>query len=128
MLDNLEKYNVYDMYKSYNTTEFNIGAMIVSVLLIIAMWKIFEKAGEAGWKAVIPLYNIYMLCKIADGSGWKALLLLIPIVNIIYYIILMFKLAKSFGKGILFSLGLLFLPNLFTLILAFGKAQYEGHR
>ena len=75
---------------------------------------------------MIPIYNIYTLVKIADGNGWKFLLFLIPIVNIIYYIILVFRLAKSYGKGIGFGLGLLFLSTIFMLILAFGKAQYVG--
>lgn len=127
MLDNMETYNVYDMSKTDLST-MSVGTIIVAVLLIVAMWKIFTKAGEGGWKSIIPIYNIITLCKIADGSGWKVLLFLIPIVNVIYYIILMFRLSKSFGKGVLFCLGLLFLPNIFTLILGFGSAQYSGPR
>ncbi len=127
MLDNMETYNVYDMSKTDLST-MSVGTIIVAVLLIVAMWKIFTKAGEGGWKSIIPIYNIITLCKIADGSGWKVLLFLIPIVNVIYYIILMFRLSKSFGKGVLFCLGLLFLPNIFTLILGFGSAQYGGPR
>ena len=100
--------------------------IVVSVLSIVAMWVIFSKAGQGGWKALIPIYNVYIFCKIADGNGWKFLLFLIPIVNIIYAIILTFRLAKSFGKGFGFGLGLLFLNTIFMLILAFGKAQYVG--
>ena len=100
--------------------------IVVSVLSIVAMWVIFGKAGQGGWKALIPIYNVYIFCKIADGNGWKFLLFLIPIVNIIYAIILTFRLAKSFGKGFGFGLGLLFLNTIFMLILAFGKAQYVG--
>ena len=127
MLDNMETYNVYDMSKTDLST-MSVGTIIVAVLLIVAMWKIFTKAGEGGWKSIIPIYNIITLCKLADGSGWKVLLFLIPLVNVIYYIILMFRLSKSFGKGVLFCLGLLFLPNIFTLILGFGSAQYGGPR
>ncbi len=127
MIEILEKNNLYDL-SQVDTSSVNAGALIVTVLLIIAMWKIFTKAGESGWKSIIPVYNLYILCKIADGNGWKFLLLLIPIVHVIYYIILMFRLAVSFGKGVLFTLGLLFLPNLFTLILGFGKSQYFGPR
>lgn len=102
------------------------ATIIVFVLSIVAMWLIFKKAGQGGWKALIPIYNVYTLCKIADGNGWKFLLFLIPIVNIIYGIMLTFRLAKSFGKGIAFGFGLLFLNTIFMLILAFGGAQYVG--
>ena len=126
MVDNLDNYNLATLLDEEQMQSVNIGTLIVIVLLIIAMWKIFTKAGQGGWKALIPFYNVYTLCKIADGCGWKFLLLIIPIVNFIYYIILNHRMAKSFGKGILFTLGLIFFPNLFTLILGFGKAQYIG--
>lgn len=100
--------------------------LVISVLSIVAMWIIFKKAGQAGWKCLIPIYNTYTLVKIVDGNGWKFLLLLIPIVNIIYAIMLVFRMAKSFGKGLGFGFGLLFLNTIFMLILAFGKAQYVG--
>ena len=98
----------------------------IYVLLIVANWKIFTKAGEAGWKSLIPFYNLYVLCKIVDGKGIKFLLLLIPIVDIVYLIILDIRMAKAFGKGTGFAVGLIFLPNIFTLILGFGDAQYVG--
>lgn len=103
-----------------------IGACIVILLMIIADWKLFTKAGEAGWKSLIPIYNIYILVKIIDGKGIKFLLFLIPIVNIIYGIIFNFRIAKAYGKGTGFAIGLILLPNLFQLILAFGSAQYVG--
>ncbi len=108
-----------------------IGIIIflaVYVLLIIAQWKIFTKAGEAGWKSIIPLYNLFIFCKIVDGNGWKFLLLCIPGVNIVYDIILSIRTAKAFGKGTGFAVGLIFLPNIFWLILGFGSAQYVGPR
>ena len=101
-------------------------SLVIFVLTMVAMWLIFKKAGQAGWKALIPIYNIYTLVKIIDGNGWKFLLLLIPFVNFVYLIILNFRLSKSFGKGVGFGFGLLFLPTIFQLILAFGKAQYVG--
>ncbi len=126
MVDNLDNINAATLLDSEQISQMSTGSLIVAVLLVIAMWKIFSKAGQGGWKAIIPIYNVYTLCKIADTSGWKFLLLIIPIVNIVYYIMLMYRLAKSFGKGILFTTGLLLLPNIFTLILAFGKSQYIG--
>ena len=103
-----------------------ICAIAVYVLLVIANWKIFTKAGEAGWKSIIPFYNLYIFCKIVDGNGWKFLLLLIPIVDIVYYVFLDIKTAKAFGKSTGFAVGLIFLPNIFTLILGFGSAEYIG--
>ena len=104
----------------------NIGSAVICILTLIAMWKIFSKAGQGGWKVLIPIYNVYTLCKIADGNGWKFLLFLVPIVNVVYAIMLNFRLAKSFGKGIGFGFGLLFLSTIFTLILGFGSASYVG--
>ena len=108
------------------STGSGVVSFIVAVLLIVAWWKLFAKAGEAGWKAIIPILDIYTLVKIADGSGWKCILLLIPVVNIVYGIMLSVRLAKAFGKGTGFALGLIFLSPIFMLILGFGDAQYQG--
>jgi len=87
----------------------------------------FEKAGEPGWAAIVPLYNAYVMFKIAWGNGWKFLLLLIPIANIVFAIMLPFKLAKAFGKSSGFGAGLLFLSVVFYPILAFDNSiKYVG--
>lgn len=96
------------------------------VLVIIGMWKIFEKAGEKGWKSIIPILNVYTQVKIVDGNGWKFLLLIIPVVGFIYGIMLSFREAKAFGKGTGFGFGILFFPYIFNVILGFGDAQYLG--
>ena len=103
-----------------------VVGIIVGVLLLVAAWKILEKAGEPGWKAIIPFYNMYTLVKIADGKGIKFLLFFIPIVGFVYQIIFCIRMAKAFGKGTGFGIGLVFLPNIFSLILGFGSAQYLG--
>ena len=108
------------------STGSSIVSFIIGVLVIVAWWKKIEKASEAGWKALIPLYNTYTLVKIVDGNGLKFLLLLIPIVNIVYGIMLDIKLAKAFGKSTGFAIGLIFLAPIFMLILGFGDAQYQG--
>ena len=105
---------------------FAITFFALLILLIIAHWMVFLKAGEKGWKSLIPIYSSYMLVKLADGNGWKFLLFLIPFVNIVYAIMLSVRLARAFGKGTGFALGLLLLPNVFNLILGFGSAQYIG--
>ena len=96
------------------------------VLAIVALWKIFEKAGEPGWAAIIPFYNLYVLFQITWGSGWKFLLMLIPIANIVIAIITMVKLAKAFGKSGGFAVGLIFLSIIFYCILAFDQSRYLG--
>ena len=127
MTDTLDTYNSAVMqFDSEQLQSVSTTSLIVVVLGILAMWFIFKKAGQGGWKALIPIYNIYTLVKIVDGNGWKFLLLLIPFVNFVYLIILNFRIAKAYGKGIGFGFGLLFLPTIFQLILAFGKAQYVG--
>ena len=125
----MQQYNAMsEQLTSGQQSAVNIGTLVLCVLTLIAMWNIFSKAGQAGWKVLIPIYNTYTFCKIVDGNGWKFLLLLIPFVNAVYAIILIFRLAKSFGKGFLFGLGLLFLSTLFTLILGFGSSTYIGPR
>src|SRR5215510_6054620 len=103
-----------------------IVGLLIAVVLIAAMWKVFTKAGQPGWAAIIPIYNIYIWCKIVGRPGWWVILMIIPFVNFIVGIILSIDLAKSFGKGIGFGLGLAFLGVIFWPILGFGSAQYQG--
>ena len=97
------------------------------VVSIAAMWKLFEKAGEAGWKSIIPIYNAYILFKLAGRNGWGILLMLIPIVNIVIWIMVAIDLAKHFGKSTAFGvLGLVLFPFVGYLMLGFGEAKYVG--
>lgn len=100
--------------------------LAIAVVGIIGLWKVFEKAGEEGWKVLIPFYNMYILFKITWGNGWLFLLLLIPVVHVVIPIITLYKLAKSFGKGVGFFFGLWFLYPVFIMILGFGPGQYRG--
>ena len=96
------------------------------ILMIAALWKVFTKAGQPGWAAIVPILNTYFLCKIAGRPGWWVILMFIPLVNFIIWIILCIDIAKSFGKGVGFGIALLLLPFIFFLILGFGGAQYQG--
>src|ERR1700757_3098606 len=96
------------------------------ILMIAALWKVFTKAGQPGWAAIVPILNTYFLCKIAGRPGWWVILMFIPFLNLIIWIILCIDVAKSFGKGAGFGIGLLLLPFVFFLILGFGSAQYQG--
>ena len=103
-----------------------ILSLAISVLTLVAMWKLFVKAGKAGWKCLIPFYNTQCLYDIAWGNGWLFLLMFVPCVNVVVGIMMLFKLAKAFGQGTGFGFGLLFLNTIFILILGFGSAEYVG--
>ena len=76
-----------------------IISLFILVMGFVMWWKIFEKAGEAGWKIFIPFYNLYIIGKITLGNGWLGLvLLIIPYLDIIGWIVCNFNLGKRFGK------------------------------
>ncbi|WP_430817716.1 DUF5684 domain-containing protein [Carboxylicivirga sp. RSCT41] len=98
----------------------------VAIAMLAANWKIYEKAGKPGWASLIPIYNILVLLDIVGKSRWLALLLLIPFVNALLLLFLLYYLAKSFGKSGAFALGLIFLAPVFYPMLAFGDSIYYG--
>ena len=100
--------------------------LAIVVFFIAAYWRIFTKAGEAGWKAIIPIWNIIVLLRIIGRPWWWILLFLIPIVGIVIGIIMYIDLAKSFGKGGGFAVGLILLGFIFIPVLGFGSATYVG--
>ena len=129
------------MYNTYDEAAANAlvgGVLVVWLVWIIfclailavtyvSLWKIYAKAGRPGWAALIPFYNNYVLFEMVFGNGWMFLLLLVPCVNFVISIMLLFKLATAFGKDAVYGIGLLFLPIIFLPILAFGDAQYVGN-
>jgi hypothetical protein len=100
--------------------------MVVLVVIIVAQWKIYTKAGKPGWASIIPIYNIIVLLEIVGRPIWWFFLMLIPFVNVIILIIVYNDLSKSFGKGVGYTLGLLFLSVIFFPMLAFGSSRYVG--
>ena len=107
-----------------------IGAMIffavIVILIIASMWKVYTKAGQPGWAAIVPIYNIVVLLQIVRKPLWWIVLFFIPVVNFVVFIILWVELAKVFGKSSGFAIGLIFLGVIFFPILAFGDAKYIG--
>lgn len=100
---------------------------VVVVLVVAGLWKTFVKAGQPGWAAIIPIYNIYTLCLIAGRPGWWVILFFIPFVNIVAYILISIEVAKAFGKDALYGIVLLWLFSAVGyLILGFSDAQYIG--
>ncbi len=93
-------------------------------LMVASSWAIFSKAGEAGWKSLIPIYGAVVMLRIVGRPWWWVLLLAVPLVNIVPAIMVCMDLARVFGKGGGFAVGLMLLTPVFWLMLAFGNAQY----
>lgn len=100
--------------------------LAVFILVIAGVWKVYSKAGQPGWASIVPIYNLVVLLKIVARPLWWLILLLIPAVNVIVAIIVSIDLAKRFGKGTGYGLGLAFLPFIFYPMLGFGSASYRG--
>jgi len=94
-------------------------------VMIAAQWKVFTKAGQPGWACLIPILNLLVILKLVKRPMWWILLFLIPIVNFVTLLIVLVDLAKAFGKGIGFAIGLIILGPIFYLILGFGSATYQ---
>lgn len=112
-------------------TVFMIFMAVIAVFMIVTMWFVFEKAGEPGWAAIIPIYNLLVLLKVAGKPWWwifGILVSIIPFVGWILYLVwivlVMHGISKNFGKEAGFTVGLVLLGIVFFPILAFGSAQY----
>ncbi len=116
---------------TYTTSGVGAGVIVLWVVVfyaiaVIPYWVVFTKAGQPGWPALIPIYSTYILLKVIGRPGWWLLLFLVPLLNIVIAIIVLNDLSKSFGHGVGFTLGLLFLSLIFLYILAFGSSTYRG--
>ncbi len=108
------------------------GFAVVIVLIYLAMisfyivagWKVFAKAGEPGWGVFVPIYNLYLVCKIAGRPEWWLILFFVPLVNIVIGLIIAMDIAKAFSKSSGFGIGLWLLSFIFVPILGYGSAQY----
>lgn len=98
----------------------------IIVIYIAGLWKVFQKAGQRGWWAIIPILNIYVLVKIAGREGWWVILYLIPCVNIVVHAVVSLDVARTFGKSTAYGIGLWLLPFIFYPMLGFGQDRYQG--
>lgn len=98
------------------------------IILIISQWVMVEKAVQPGIAVIIPLFNFVVFLRVAGYSGWYILLMCIPFVNLFIFISMLARIARAFGKGIGFTIGLIFLPFIFVPILAFSDAEYNINR
>ena len=150
---------------------FMVAVIVFIILIIVAEWRIFEKAGEKGWKSLIPIYGQYILFKIIGAKAWFWIYFCVTIIcsimmsvnslpvdfnasqevvnaqvaaidwaqyvpfligtivsavmSIVVNVYVCYRLAKAFGKGIGYTLGLIFFPEIVLLVLGFGKAKYN---
>lgn len=101
--------------------------MVLVVITLVAMWKIFVKAGKPGWAAIIPIYNIVVLMEICGRPGWWVIWYFVPIAQLVVMIIVSLDLAKKFGKSTVFAIfGLIFFPIIGYPMLGFGKSEYKA--
>jgi len=107
-------------------TGMSILIFIVAIVELVAMWKVFVKAGKPGWAVIIPIYNVIVFLQIAGKPAWWFILYLVPVVNLVIAIIATLAFAEKFGKGAGFGIGLLLLSFIFVPILGFGSAKYSG--
>ena len=105
----------------------NLIPPVLLVVIIASLWRVFTKAGQPGWGALIPFYNMYILLKIVGRPGWWMALLFIPFVNFVITLIVSIDLAKAFGRSSTFGvLGLFLFSFIGYPMLGFGKDQYVG--
>jgi hypothetical protein len=134
--DGMESYDTSMNYTSYDGSThvsvsgggLGLGTLAFWIAFIVAMiaagWKVLSKAKLPGWGMLVPIYNVYLWFKLAGHPNWTWWLLLPPVAGILS-IIATFEIAKKFGKGTGFALGLWLLPIIFMPILAWGDAQYQ---
>jgi hypothetical protein len=100
--------------------------LAVVVAVFAGMWKAFEKAGAPGWAAIVPIFNVWVMTKMADKPGWWVVLIFIPLVNIIILIIISMAIAPKYGKSEGFGIGMALLGFIFWPILGFGDAEWNA--
>jgi hypothetical protein len=100
--------------------------LAIIVVEVAGIWRVFSKAGQPGWAAIIPIYNVIVLLRITNRPIWWLILYFIPVVNIIAGIVVIVDLAHAFGKSTGFAVGMILLSFIFFPVLGFGGAQYQG--
>ncbi len=108
------------------TFGFGAAGLLVGILGAIGLYKTFGKANRSGILAFIPILNLLNFIDMAERPVWWIFLMLIPGVNVIVTLIVLNGIARRFGKGWLFGVGLLLVAPLCWFILGFGNAQYRS--
>ncbi|MBH1980596.1 hypothetical protein I8H83_02230 [Candidatus Saccharibacteria bacterium] len=108
---------------------FGLIAIVALVVAIVAMWKLFTKAGEPGWKALVPVYNSWVFLRLGDQAGWWALVALIPFLNIVaivFMAIAAYNISLKLGKEGWYVVLYVLVPIIWILILAFDKSTWKN--
>lgn len=100
--------------------------IVIVIAVIAGIWKMFEKAGEPGWAAIIPFYNLWVLNRIGGKEWYWYIGYFIPLVNVVCLVLLSIAVAKKFGQEWIYGIAIFFLPFIFYPILGFGDARYRG--
>lgn len=100
--------------------------LAMALIIIVSIWKVFEKAEVPGWAVLVPFYNRVKMLEITNEPFWWIFLSLVPVVNIFIWVIVTNRVSRAFGKGGWFTVGLILLPFIFYPILAFGSAKYKN--
>ena len=110
---------------------FALVFIAIGLVVVVGMWKTFDKAGQPGWAAIVPFYNLVVMFRIGGQSGWFALSYLlnfIPIIGTLAFLGIIIwnhvNISKRFGQGVGFAIGLVLLAPIFWLILGFGSSKY----
>lgn len=106
-----------------------IFSFIWYILVAISNYILFKKAGYAGWKSIIPIYNLYIQQCITFGEskGWFILFLLIPVAGPLYSIYLTYCYGKAFGLSDIQAIFYVLFTPLFNLYIAFNDgSRYQG--
>ncbi len=101
--------------------------LLVIILLLTGAWYMFEKAGKPGWASIVPFYNIIVMLQIAQKPMWWIAMFIIPFANFVFMIMMFDAIAKKFGKDTGFTVGLVFLNQIFIAVLGYGDAVFEGY-
>ena len=108
------------------TIVFVIGAFLFLFTLIIPFWIVFTKAGQSGWKSIIPIYNTYVMTEIAELPWYFFIGCFIPVVNLAVLLAITYHISQRFGHGMGFAIGMVFLPFIFWPILGYGSSVYTA--
>jgi hypothetical protein len=106
---------------------FIFGTVLIILLIqVLSFWQVFNKAGYEGWKAIIPIYNTYILSKIGNQPLWVFVFLFVPFLNIISSVLIPIGVAKAFGKGVGFAIfGLIIFSFFGYMYLGWGQSEYK---
>ena len=108
------------------STGMQLVELAILVVAVAGLWKVFQKAGKPGWAAIIPIYNLIVLLQITGKPIWWIILYFIPFVNLVVLVLVSLELAKRFGKGVGFGIGIALVPFIFYPVLGFGPDRYLG--